>query len=249
MTDIKEILGTPFTTRTGVVIPDYALPLLEAYYNNPSTPETYKDYTLRITNKIVAETITALQNTLTKLNGNEPTDDLSLLPKKEYALLENITSSKRLPPLPGKSPVGSAKYEREVAEANRITYHLWRYIVSSFQLPVKELGSQLTTRVDQPYKTTGYQKAIYIWGAQVAATAAATAGAGIPLLLIAGNPTIATIGGLMTAITFIPAPFIWELYEGKIKNHRLKKFYQHQAKLDLETAHKEIESFLLQTRN
>lgn len=247
MTHITEILGKPFTTKTGFVVPEYAAPILEAYYKERPTTETFLQYGTPATSEVVTDTIIAIQATLTKLNGGNPTDDLSLLPETEYNILAERYTPQTLPQPPKTHLVGSAKYKIELLEATRMVEALWSYLALAFQLPISENRKQILQRIEEPYQLSAERKGLALWLTQLGSALAVT-GVSIPSA-IAGNPTITIIGGIVATITFFPAPLIWELYEEKIKNHRLKKFYQHQAKLDLETAHKEIESFLLQTRN
>lgn len=244
MTDINDILGKPFVTQTGKNIPDYALPILKAYYE--ALPlEDPESYTSPVTTEVAISTIIAVEKTLKKLNGGVETRDLSLLPAEEYEKL----SSRRLPDLIDPSIIkGSGKYRTESEQLNQFAMSVWLMVADSLNLPHLKPERTLKATIDKNYKYSSVKKGALIWGA------IALVLLGLGALTVVAVGTNLNYAWLVVVVMVLAACYlgggliIADLHDEAISKKRKKVYYQNFKDQQQVEIKKELESFILQTQ-
>lgn len=246
MTSVEEVLGKPFITKTGKRIPDYALPIIKAYYEKLPL-EDPKSYHSPVTPDVAEQTIIAVEQTLKRLSGNPHCRDLSYLPVEEY----NQLSQSILPSLPSQFSIkGSAKHLAESEKFIEFAESIWKIVKEALDLPHSaspNKTSEIEHIVDKNYKTSSSAKGVYLWLAQLGTSLTTLAGT-IPLGFALDSPAPAIISGVLSGITFLPGPALWVPYGDMICNRRVNAYYEdYKANRQLEVK-QELESFILQAQ-
>lgn len=239
MTTIEDLLGKPFITYSGEKIPEYALPIIKAYYKVLPL-ENPENFQLPITDELAKETIAAVENTLKKLNGGVPSRDLALLSKEEY----DVFTQKTLPEIPvGNSVIGSAKYHIESEQYITFAYQVWGMVKNA--LNVLPSDAVLENIVDSDYKRSSYTKGFLIWVTQTLGSIGSFAGT-IPLgyVLDSGIP----MGASMVACVFsvVTGPVTASGYENVVRNKRKKRYVDTYKETGQDLIKQQLESFILQ---
>ncbi len=243
MTSVEEVLGKPFIAKSGKRIPDYALPIIKAYYEKLPL-EDPKSYHSPVTPDVAEQTIIAVEQTLKRLSGNPHCRDLSYLPVEEY----NQLSQSILPSLPSQFSIkGSAKHLAESEKFIEFSESIWKIVKEALNLPHSASPIDIRKLVDENHKTTSVTKGGLIWASQWGTAAASLAGT-IPLGFALDTPIPGIISGAIAAAVFMPGPWLWEPYGRKIYNRRVDAYYEdYKANRQLEIK-QELESFILQAQ-
>ena len=236
------VVGKPFTTRTGAQIPAYAAPLLKQYIGNPPTGDI-PNYQVHIPEETIWETTDAIRATLAKLNNGKDTDELDLLPLKEYQIL-TTQGQTRVSKRPSDLMIpGTAVYERELYYAIATVRSLWAYLEEAFQLPFKEVLN-LPNHIATRYKRDAEYRGVSLFLTHLAGSVGLGV-ASIPMAIGGiGWPVCVGIG--LTLSCIVGAESWMESYKNMVVKHREKKFYSKYVSEELELAEKEIKSFLIQ---
>lgn len=254
MSSIEDLLGKPFVTSTGKTVPEYALPIVQAYCSVLPLGKGVKNYKSPITPEVAADTITALGETLKKLNNGQATDNLKLLPPEEYGVLSKFSSS--LPVLPRSTSVkGSTLYAEQFETIMNFAEGVWLLVRKAFELPHFDAYSYLYSKnkhyeddvIDSKYGTVKEKRGIQIWGAQLSVSLASL-GATIPLGFTLDSFIPATISGVIAGLTFMPGPMLWDLYGEKVGVYRNHKFYRDYINVREAQVQQEMQSYILQTQ-